>query len=166
MHGGISPSRLSAVFQKDIAIWSGDSDPANATGSCLYLRWLQFGAVAPVLRTHCGGCGPNGPPTCPCERRVWLFATHFSEMRDALVLRAGSQSPSFAFVALVMRFVMRSIPCAALLPYLYTAARGAYDTGIGPLRPVYYSAPLLDDAYGPASAHEYMFGPDILAVCG
>ena len=62
-------------------------------------------------------------------------------------------------------FVYRKPPLAALLPYLYTAARGAYDTGIGLLRPVYYAAPLLDAAYSPAASHEYMFGPDILAVC-
>lgn len=129
-----------ANFSKDGGAWRGDSDPTNATGSCLYLRWLQFGAVAPMLRTHCGGCGPNGLSACPCERRIWLFTTHFSSMRDALVLRA------------------------ALMPLLYTLAREAYSSGVGPLRPMYYANPEDDDAYGLVSAHQYMLGPSILAV--
>ena len=54
----------------------GCSDPTNTTGSELFLRWLQFGAVAPVLRTHCDHC----------ERRIWKFP-YFEQMRDAMVLR-------------------------------------------------------------------------------
>ena len=54
----------------------GDADPTNTTGAELLLRWIQFGAVSPILRTHCDHC----------ERRVWLFP-YFLEMRDALRLR-------------------------------------------------------------------------------
>ena len=54
----------------------GDHDPLNVTGSELLLRWIQWGAVAPILRTHCDHC----------ERRVWLFP-HFEQMRDAMRLR-------------------------------------------------------------------------------
>ena len=54
----------------------GDADPSNSTGSELLLRWIQFGALAPVLRTHCDHC----------ERRIWLFP-HFELMRDAMRLR-------------------------------------------------------------------------------
>lgn len=42
----------------------------------MFLRWLQFGAVAPILRTHCNHC----------ERRIWMFP-YFEEMRDAMRLR-------------------------------------------------------------------------------
>ena len=55
----------------------GDHDPTNVTGSELLLRWLQFGAVAPIFRTHCNHC----------ERRVWMFPFHFVAMRDAMRLR-------------------------------------------------------------------------------
>jgi len=56
----------------------GDGNVTNSTGSELYLRWLQFGAAAPVFRTH-------GDHT---ERRIWLLP-HFVHMRDAMHLRAA-----------------------------------------------------------------------------
>jgi alpha-glucosidase len=55
----------------------GDHDPTNVTGSELLLRWIQFGVVAPVFRTHCNHC----------ERRIWMFPYHFEQMRDAMQLR-------------------------------------------------------------------------------
>lgn len=54
----------------------GDADPTNTTGAELLLRWVQWGAVAPILRTHCDHC----------ERRIWLFP-YFDLMRDAMRLR-------------------------------------------------------------------------------
>lgn len=56
----------------------GDADPTNTTGAELLLRWIQFGAVAPILRTHCDHC----------ERRIWVFP-YFELMRDAMRLRAA-----------------------------------------------------------------------------
>ena len=55
----------------------GDEDPTNFTGSELLLRWMQHGAVSPILRTHCGFC----------ERRAWMFPRHAAHMFDALRLR-------------------------------------------------------------------------------
>jgi alpha-glucosidase (family GH31 glycosyl hydrolase) len=44
--------------------------PCNLTlGTCkradgeLYARWLQFGAVSPIMRTHCSHC----------DRRIWIY---------------------------------------------------------------------------------------------
>eukprot|EP01120_Amphizonella_sp_Union-15-10_P010944 TRINITY_DN4546_c0_g1_i15.p1 TRINITY_DN4546_c0_g1~~TRINITY_DN4546_c0_g1_i15.p1 ORF type:complete len:870 (-),score=176.31 TRINITY_DN4546_c0_g1_i15:56-2665(-) len=54
----------------------GDGNPKNKTGSELLLRWLQFGSVAPIFRTHCDHC----------ERRIWLFP-HFFWMKHAMLLR-------------------------------------------------------------------------------
>jgi alpha-glucosidase (family GH31 glycosyl hydrolase) len=56
----------------------GTGNPANATGSELLLRWIQWGAVSPVLRTHCDHC----------ERRIWMFPL-FEQMRDAMRLRSA-----------------------------------------------------------------------------
>ena len=50
----------------------------------------------------------------------------------------------------------------ALMPYIYTAAREAYDTGISICRPLYYDSPEDNNAY--LYEDEYMFGPDILVA--
>ena len=47
-----------------------------------------------------------------------------------------------------------------LMPYIYTAARQAYDTGISICRPLYYEWPEENEAY--RAEQEYMFGDDIL----
>jgi alpha-glucosidase (family GH31 glycosyl hydrolase) len=53
---------------------------------------------------------------------------------------------------------------ASLLPYIYTAARVAYDTGLSLLTPMYYQWPSIDAAYKAATpkSAQYMFGPDII----
>lgn len=57
----------------------GTGDPSNYTSSELLLRWVQFGALSPVLRTHCDHC----------ERRPWMFPFHAVELIDAYHLRAA-----------------------------------------------------------------------------
>ncbi len=97
----------------------------------LYLRWLQFGALSPVLRTH-------STKNLAIERRIWRYPDEFEAMRTAIQLRY------------------------ALVPYLYTAARDAHDTGVSVCRPMYYDHPLQPEAY--AATQEYMLGDDLLAV--
>ncbi len=112
--------------------WSHDIGghlPGPVSGQ-LYTRWVQFGALSPVLRTHT----TKNPKA---ERRIWAFAPqYFQAMRAAMLFRTS------------------------LVPYLYTAARHAYDTGVSMLRPLYYGWPDLDAAY----THEgqYMLGPDLM----
>ena len=72
------------------------------------------------------------------EKRFWVFPDHFDHMREAVRLRYD------------------------LSPYIYTAARQAYDSGIGLCRPLYYYYPEEDRAY--SSAEEFFFGDDILAT--
>ncbi|MBP3758157.1 MAG: DUF5110 domain-containing protein [Prevotella sp.] len=50
----------------------------------------------------------------------------------------------------------------ALMPYIYTAARQAYDTGVSICRPLYYDSPEANNAY--LFEDEYMFGDDILVA--
>ena len=50
----------------------------------------------------------------------------------------------------------------ALFPYIYTAAREAYDTGISICRPLYYNYPDSEEAY--TYEGEYMFGNNILVA--
>lgn len=111
-----------------------DGDPTNVTGSELLLRWLQFGAVSPVFRTHCSGVH-DGPH---CLRRIWLFP-HYAQMRDALMLRD------------------------ALLPYLATAYRAFHDTGVAVVHPCYYEHPEEAEAYTTADT-QYRFGAQVLAA--
>eukprot|EP00698_Gefionella_okellyi_P004819 TRINITY_DN1445_c0_g1_i1.p1 TRINITY_DN1445_c0_g1~~TRINITY_DN1445_c0_g1_i1.p1 ORF type:complete len:886 (-),score=199.72 TRINITY_DN1445_c0_g1_i1:45-2429(-) len=105
----------------------GDHDPKNLTGSELLMRWVQFGAVAPILRTHCDHC----------ERRIWEFP-YFTQMKDAMLLRN------------------------ALMPYIYTHARLAYDSGVALVYPMYYDSPQDPNAY--AFNEQYMFGANIIAA--
>jgi hypothetical protein len=71
------------------------------------------------------------------ERRIWKFP-NFLSMRKAIELRY------------------------ALIPYIYTSARYAYDTGVGLCRPMYYDYPEQDEAY--RYEGQYMFGNDILVA--
>ena len=72
------------------------------------------------------------------ERRIWKFADHFLTLREAFRLRYR------------------------LAPYIYTAAREAYDTGVSMCRPMYYDWPEENAAYD--SINQYMFGDDILVA--
>ena len=50
----------------------------------------------------------------------------------------------------------------ALMPYIYTACRQAYDTGVSICRPLYYEWPEKNESY--LYEDEYMFGDDILVA--
>lgn len=71
------------------------------------------------------------------ERRIWKYS-NFTQLREAVRLRYK------------------------LFPYLYTAARETYDTGVGMNRPLYYDYPEESNAY--TYEDEYMFGNDMLVA--
>ncbi|MBQ7461409.1 MAG: DUF5110 domain-containing protein [Bacteroidaceae bacterium] len=71
------------------------------------------------------------------ERRIWKYS-NFTQLREAVRERYR------------------------LFPYLYTAARETYDTGIGMNRPLYYDYPEDSKAY--TYEDEYMFGSDMLVA--
>ncbi len=98
----------------------------------LFTRWIQWGAFSPILRTHT----TKNPAA---ERRIWAYAPeYFRAMRDAVRFRSS------------------------LLPYIYTSARTAYDTGISLCRPMYLQWPERPEAY--AVPGLYMFGEDMLVA--
>jgi len=83
----------------------------------LYLRWIQFGAFSPILRTHT----TKNPDA---ERRVWAYPEPYSDlMRKMFVFRYSLQ------------------------PYIYTESRRTYDTGVAFLHPLYYDWPEAPEAY-------------------
>lgn len=71
------------------------------------------------------------------ERRIWKYS-NFTQLREAVRLRYK------------------------LFPYLYTAARETYDTGVGMNRPLYYDYP--EDGNSYVYEDEYMFGNDMLVA--
>lgn len=71
------------------------------------------------------------------ERRIWKYP-NFPLMKEALDLRY------------------------TMVPYIYTQARIAYDTGVSICRPLYYEWPDNQEAYN--HGEEYMFGEDILVA--
>ncbi|MFT3979472.1 MAG: glycoside hydrolase family 31 protein [Ferruginibacter sp.] len=64
--------------------WSHDIGGHNPNGmptnAELYLRWIQFGAFSPVLRTH-------ATKSKIMERRIWQFPKHYEAMKAAIKLR-------------------------------------------------------------------------------
>jgi len=114
--------------------WSHDigGHMGDATQPELYARWVQYGALSPCLRLH----GTKDPRT---ERRPWKYP-------DAACQAARS--------AFHWRY--------QLVPYLYTLARLAHDTGISPCRPMYYEYPEEDAAY--AARYQYFLGDQMIAA--
>eukprot|EP01050_Picozoa_sp_SAG11_P013580 SAG11_NODE_1597_length_4611_cov_2.534131_2_plen_1029_part_00 len=145
--GGFHNGTVIKGFAKGFP-YEGDEDPTNATGSEMYLRWLQFAVFSPIFRSHCqlepipqsNICDPRKNAHCTgCERRIWKFQHHFPLMKDAMVLRNG------------------------LAPYIYTAVRAAYDTSVGMLRPLYYEYPERPEAYDFQNT-QYKFGSDLIVA--
>ena len=83
----------------------------------LYTRWIQFGIVSPILRTHT----TKNPDA---ERRIWAYPEPYSDIMRGLYHE---------------RY--------AMLPYVYTEARRTYDTGLAFLHPLYYDWPEANEAY-------------------
>ena len=98
----------------------------------LYTRWIQWGAFSPILRTHT----TKNPGA---ERRIWAYPTDaFLTMRDAIRLRY------------------------ALIPYIYSMSRQAFDTGVSLCRPMYYEHPEALEAY--QFAGQYQFGDGMIVA--
>jgi alpha-glucosidase (family GH31 glycosyl hydrolase) len=96
----------------------------------LFTRWVEWGAFSPIFRTHAN-------KDHRLERRIWMYPQeNFEAMRKAIVQRY------------------------ALIPYIYTYGRFAYDSGVSLIRPMYYEYPDLDKAY--TYPGQYYFGRDMI----
>jgi len=114
--------------------WSHDigGHMGGATEPELYARWVQFGALSPCLRLH----ATKDPRA---ERRPWKY-------------------PDEVYQAAKAAFHWRY----QLVPYIYTMARIASETGISLCRPMYYEYPEEDAAY--AARYQYFFGDQMIAA--
>lgn len=119
-------STLSGLYyhSSDLGGFVGQTSPE------LYVRWMQMGALTPVMRAH----GIDNQPTEP-----WGFGpSALSISRDYIELRYR------------------------LMPYIYTLAREAHDTGMPLVRPLFFADPenpVLADA-----DDAYLFGDDLLVA--
>ncbi len=101
------------------AYWSHDigGHIPGAVDPEMYTRWVQFGVLSPILRTHTTKAADG-------ERRPWAYPEPYSD-----IMRASYR----------WRY--------AIEPYLYTEARRTYDTGVAFLHPLYYDWPEESAAY-------------------
>ncbi len=83
----------------------------------MYTRWLQFGALSPIMRTH-------SQKSAGLNKEPWVFTKEYSD-----VLRRTIRQ----------RYEMA--------PYIYTMARKTYDEGVSLCRPMYYDYPESKEAY-------------------
>lgn len=111
--------------------WSHDLGGYMTTPNAeLYTRWIQWGTFSPIFRTHSSKVIPN-------DRRIWTFPWQY-------------QNTLARFTRLRQ----------ALVPYLYTAARRTYDTGLSVVSPMYYYYPEHAQAY--SYNKQYFFGESFL----
>ena len=155
---------VSAPYISDIGGFSGNpvDDVFHTEGPELYLRWLQWGAYSPILRTHCRYC----------EQRVWTWGdnctatsaknhilNHFSRISQLntaapdsrrvlystwcpcvwmlldAAIRWYAQFTSLGFELMRRPLVLRS----NIVPYTYThAAIRSYGAGEALLTPTYW----------------------------
>lgn len=127
------PYFTSTAANVGFGYWSHDIGGHNYNsdhGPELYTRWIQWGVLSPIFRTH-------ATADSRLERRPWAYPRkYFQAMRKAYDLRY------------------------TLTPYIYTASRKTYDTGISICSPLYYHYPKNPKAY--SFKNEYIFGDDLL----
>uniref|UniRef100_K3WK60 P-type domain-containing protein n=1 Tax=Globisporangium ultimum (strain ATCC 200006 / CBS 805.95 / DAOM BR144) TaxID=431595 RepID=K3WK60_GLOUD len=98
--------------------WSHDLGGfQNPTEPELFMRWLQWGAFAPIFRTHSSKDSKS-------DRRIWKYNDEYYEVARA---------------AMEMR--------TALIPYVYSEAKVTHETGLSVLHGAFFEWPEHDEAY-------------------
>ena len=83
----------------------------------MFIRWMQFGTLSPILRTH-------SAKDAALKKEPWNFdKEHLDIIRNLIKFRYK------------------------LAPYIYTMARKTYDDAIALCRPMYYDYPSAEEAY-------------------
>ncbi len=98
----------------------------------LYLRWTQFGVFSPIFRFH-------STKKAELERRPW-------------------QKPERIYQATKQALQLRH----ALIPYIYSMAWRAHQTGISLVTPMYYGN--MDEPQAYAAKDQYFFGSELIAA--
>lgn len=83
----------------------------------LYTRWMQFGALSPILRTH-------STKDARITKEPWILPSDYTDIvRNTIHQRRQ------------------------MIPYIYTMARKAHDEALSICRPLYYDWPDCQEAY-------------------
>jgi alpha-glucosidase (family GH31 glycosyl hydrolase) len=98
----------------------------------LYLRWVQFGVFSPIFRLH-------STKKTALDRRPWSKPERiFHAVREAMQLRH------------------------ALIPYIYSMAWRANQTGVSLVRPMYYGSMVEASAFD--AKDQYFFGSELIVA--
>lgn len=100
----------------------------------LYTRWMQLGTYLPVMRSH-------STKNANMQKEPWNLGSEYQPAVTASIRQRYK-----------------------LAPYIYTAAREAYDSGVSLCRPLYYDYPEAEEAYAMEYRNQYMFGSQILVA--
>jgi alpha-D-xyloside xylohydrolase len=106
----------------------------------LLIRWFEFGVFCPICRLH-GNRDPRPEShlVSGAANEVWSYGGEVYEvLRELLFLRER------------------------LRPYLHEQMRIASETGVPPMRPLFFDYP--DDQESYRIADEFLLGPDIIAA--
>ena len=98
----------------------------------LYARWMQLGTFLPVMRSH-------STKNANMKKEPWQLGPEYQEIVTASILQRYE-----------------------LAPYLYTAARQAWETGVSICRPLYYDYPEAEEAYANSFRNQFMLGDQLL----
>jgi len=123
----------------------------------MFTRWLQVGAFSGTMRSHergmsAGDCADK-PEASP--------AAWGPNSGKCAVVEPWNTGPNF-FEANRRALQWR----ARLVPYIYTAHRQLFDTGVGLMQPLYYHYPNHDAAYRMTASQnaQYFFGNSIMVA--
>lgn len=124
----------------------------------LHVRWFQFGAFCPLFRAHGRTWhlrlpwGWNQGELGPDE----LTSTNY---RDGAANPDPSELHNSAVEPILKKYLELRY---RMLPYLYTVARQAYDTGLPMMRALWIHYP--GDPRAVARGDEFLFGRDLLVA--
>ena len=122
----------------------------------LFVRWFQFGAFCPLFRAH----GRTWKLRLPWG---WNTGELGPDEIATYTGGAGNPEPSELHNAAVEPICRRYLELRSrLMPYLYTAAREAHDTGLPIVRAMWIH--YADDAAAVARGDQYLWGRDILVA--
>ena len=108
---------LYGYWSHDIGGHMFSPDSAQYFNPELYVRWMQFGALSPIFRTH-------STKNAVLNKEIWNFrGEFFNALNNAVHLRYE------------------------LNPYIYTMARKTFDSAISLCRPLYYDYPEAKEAF-------------------